>query len=292
MKRKKNISVGATNFYCTIAVLALSLYFFDLKIALYTAISMWVGARITDSVIEGFNRNKSVTIISDRSSEIAVRIMNEVDRGVTYLEGHGAYTGEPKRLINCVVSHYEIAKLKEIVLEVDRDAFILSRKRWKLWARGYSIKAHEKHTGTVLVCLQRNAVAHENRPRVPCAYLPARIWMSSMRTCRPQLFSRSIFTSPVWFKDIMQNPGRKFTRSRRRFRVIFFAIALEPNHVISVTSFTSCRGNISVYHPGVQQPVCSSALITRSTCVWASRSMGLPSTMSAFFLISIFFHHV
>lgn len=139
MKKKKNISVGATNFYCNIAVLALSLYFFELKIALYTAISMWVGARITDSVIEGFNRNKSVTIISDRSSEIAVRIMKEVDRGVTYLEGHGAYTGEPKRLINCVVNHYEIAKLKEIVLEVDRDAFIFITETVEVMGKGFTI---------------------------------------------------------------------------------------------------------------------------------------------------------
>lgn len=139
MKRKRNISVGATNFYCNIAVLALSLYFFELKIALYTAISMWVGARITDSVIEGFNRNKSVTIISDKSSEIAVRIMKEVDRGVTYLEGHGAYTGEPKRLINCVVSHYEIAKLKEIVLEVDRDAFIFITETVEVMGKGFTV---------------------------------------------------------------------------------------------------------------------------------------------------------
>jgi len=138
MKRKKNISVGATSFFCNIAVLALSLIFFDLKIALYTAISMWVGARITDSVIEGFNRNKSVTIISDRSEEIAERIMREIDRGVTYTEGQGAYTGESKRLINCVVSHYEIAKLKEIVLEVDKNAFIFFTETVEVMGKGFT----------------------------------------------------------------------------------------------------------------------------------------------------------
>lgn len=138
MKRKKNISVGATILYCNIAVLVLSLFFFDLKIALYTAISMWVGARITDSVIEGFNRNKSVTIISDRSGEIAERIMKEIDRGVTYMEGRGAYTGETKRLINCVVGHYEIAKLKEIVLEVDKNAFIFITETVEVMGKGFT----------------------------------------------------------------------------------------------------------------------------------------------------------
>ena len=139
MKKKKNISVGATSFYCNIAVLALSLFFFDLKIALYTFISMWVGSRVTDSVIEGFNRNKTVTIISDKSQEIADRIMKEIDRGVTYIEGHGAYTGESKRLINCVVSHYEIAKLKDIVLEVDRHAFIFITETVEVMGKGFTI---------------------------------------------------------------------------------------------------------------------------------------------------------
>jgi uncharacterized membrane-anchored protein YitT (DUF2179 family) len=138
MKRKKNISVGATIFYCNIAVLALSLFFFDFKIALYTAISMWIGARITDSVIEGLNRNKSVTIISDHSGEIADRIMKEIDRGVTFMEGQGAYTGEAKRLINCIVGHYEIAKLKEIVLEVDKNAFIFITETVEVMGKGFT----------------------------------------------------------------------------------------------------------------------------------------------------------
>ncbi len=140
MKKKKNISVGATNFYCSIVVLLLSLFFFDLKIAMYTAISMWVTAKVTDSVIEGFNRNKSVTIISSRSSEIAGRIMKEIDRGVTYLNGYGAYTGEEKKLIYCIVSHYQIAKLKEIVLEVDRDAFIFIAETVEVMGKGFSVQ--------------------------------------------------------------------------------------------------------------------------------------------------------
>lgn len=140
MKKKKNISIGATNFYCSIVVLLLSLFFFDLRIAMYTAISMWVTARVTDSVIEGLNRNKSVTIISSRSSEIAGRIMKEIDRGVTYLEGYGAYTGETKKLIYCIVSHYQIAKLKDIVLEVDRDAFIFIAETVEVMGRGFTIQ--------------------------------------------------------------------------------------------------------------------------------------------------------
>jgi uncharacterized membrane-anchored protein YitT (DUF2179 family) len=131
-KKKKNISVGATSFYCNIAVLLPSLYFFDLKIAMYTSISMWVGGKVTDTVIEGFNHNKSVMIISDRSSEIAGRILNDLHRGVTYLEGQGAYSGQPKRVISCVVSHYEIPRLNEIVHSIDKKALSMLPKRSRL----------------------------------------------------------------------------------------------------------------------------------------------------------------
>ena len=138
MRKKKNISVGATTFGCNMAVLALSLFFFDLKIALYTAISMWVKGKVINSVIEGFNRNKSVTIISNKSQEIAERIIKEMSRGVTFLEGHGAYTGESKRLINCVIGHYELAKLKELVLETDKDAFIFVTETVEVMGRGFT----------------------------------------------------------------------------------------------------------------------------------------------------------
>ena len=137
-KKKKNISVGATSFYCNIAVLLPSLYFFDLKIAMYTAISMWVGGKVIDAVIEGFNHNKSVMIISDKSPEIADRIMHEMRRGVTYLEGQGAYSGQPKLVISCVVSHYEIPRVKEIVHAIDKKAFIYITETVEVKGRGFT----------------------------------------------------------------------------------------------------------------------------------------------------------
>ena len=65
-------------------------------------------------------------IISDRSQEIAERIMRELNPGVTYLEGQGAYSGQAKLVINCVVSHYEIAKLNEIVQSTDESIIFVT----------------------------------------------------------------------------------------------------------------------------------------------------------------------
>lgn len=124
MKKKRNLSVGTVSFVCNLAVLSLSLILFDLKIALYTSISMWVSGKITDQVIEGLNRNKAVTIVSEKNIEISERIMKELNRGVTLLEGFGAYSKSEKKVVNCVVSHFEIVKLKELVFEVDPNAFM------------------------------------------------------------------------------------------------------------------------------------------------------------------------
>lgn len=123
-KKKWNISVGAFSFYCNLAIILVSLFFFDPRIVLYTIVSMWVNGKTTDLVIDGLDSNKSVTIVSEESATIAARIMNEVSRGVTFLEGQGAYSGYPKKVIACVVNHYEIPKVKEIVLDVDPRSFM------------------------------------------------------------------------------------------------------------------------------------------------------------------------
>lgn len=138
MKKKKNISVGTTSFYCNVFILVLSLFFYDIKIAMYTAISMWVGSKVTDSVVNGLSRNKYVTIISNKSPEIAERIMKEMHRGVTYLEGQGAFSGSSKLVINCVVNHFEIAKVKEIVAEVDKKAFVFVTETVEVMGRGFT----------------------------------------------------------------------------------------------------------------------------------------------------------
>ena len=53
------------------------------------------------------------------------RVMEEMDRGVTVLKGSGAYTGRDKNVLLCVVNRGEIARLKSLILELDKNAFVL-----------------------------------------------------------------------------------------------------------------------------------------------------------------------
>ena len=64
-------------------------------------------------------------IISDHSKEITDKIMEELDRGATFLKGEGAYTGADKNVILVVVEKKEVVALKRLVREVDPKAFII-----------------------------------------------------------------------------------------------------------------------------------------------------------------------
>lgn len=137
MKKKKNIGVGTFLFYANIAVLALFVFFFDLSIVMYTAISMWVSGKLTDFVIEGINRNKSVTIISDKNTTIARSIIKDLNRGVTLLDGHGGYSGSEKQVITCVVNNFEIGKLKQLVFSLDEGAFMFITEITDVTGKGF-----------------------------------------------------------------------------------------------------------------------------------------------------------
>lgn len=106
-------------------ILAAALAFRSLKLGLYAAVSMYVCTKSMDAYLEGVNFAKSLMIISDRAEQIAARLMNDLERGVTGLHGIGMYSGSEKTILLCVVKRDEIQDVKEIVSEIDPRAFVL-----------------------------------------------------------------------------------------------------------------------------------------------------------------------
>lgn len=112
------------------------LLFFDLIVAfssyfiigaealMLTIIMLYIGTKVMEFVIEGVNPKKAVTIISKKPEDIAGQVTAYMNRGVTVLAGHGYYTKEQKEILYIVISKQEVVKLKKIVKEVDKDAFI------------------------------------------------------------------------------------------------------------------------------------------------------------------------
>ena len=101
------------------------LYVFGLRPTLYAVVAIVVTTKVSDSFLEGFKSSKEALIITNHHEEVAQRLMMELDRGVTGLDAKGMYTHEEKCVLYCVVSRKQIVQVKEIVKDVDPDAFVI-----------------------------------------------------------------------------------------------------------------------------------------------------------------------
>ncbi len=138
MRKKKGLGIGEVTFYSNLLVIIISLFFFPLNIGLYTIISIFITGKLIDVIITGLNVSKAVFIVSNKSSEISLRIIGELHRGVTHLAGEGAFTHHEKTIINCVINRFELARLKNIVAETDPDAFMYISDASEVLGRGFS----------------------------------------------------------------------------------------------------------------------------------------------------------
>jgi uncharacterized membrane-anchored protein YitT (DUF2179 family) len=139
VKKYYSYNIGVVVFSINLVIMIIAAGLFGVKPAMYTLISMFIGSSVTDKVIEGFNRKKTILIISDLSEELAAAILNEVGRGVTFLKGEGAYTRNDKKVIFVVVTLTQIARIKFIVEKVDSRAFMIVQDAAEVMGRGFSV---------------------------------------------------------------------------------------------------------------------------------------------------------
>ena len=129
------VSIGL--FFIDGLVVVLSAFVFDTAAAMYALIAILLCNVVVDFVLEGPNSAHSFFIVSDKSDEIARRILYELDRGVTGLEGVGMYSMEKKRVLLCVVSRLETITLRRIVFSVDPRAFLIASKAHDTYGEGF-----------------------------------------------------------------------------------------------------------------------------------------------------------
>nr|WP_232336441.1 YitT family protein [Thermoactinomyces sp. CICC 10522] len=122
--KKLPFSVGQTVMFLNIFILGSAGFVFGWDRAMYSLIAYFIAFKMIDTTIEGFDETKSVWIITDKPEKLGQCILNRLGRGVTYLSGEGAYTGDDKKVIFCVVTRLEEAKLKAIVEDIDPEAFL------------------------------------------------------------------------------------------------------------------------------------------------------------------------
>ncbi|OXS68318.1 hypothetical protein B1B04_21355 [Lysinibacillus sp. KCTC 33748] len=121
---KTPFSVGEIIMFCNVLIFTVAGFVFTWEQAMYSILAYYIAYKMIDIVIQGMEESKSVYIISDEIDEIGQTIMDRLGRGVTFLHGEGAYTGNDKKVIFTVITRLEESKLKSIVSEIDDHAFL------------------------------------------------------------------------------------------------------------------------------------------------------------------------
>jgi len=121
----KHISVSKLLLALDSTIIVLGVFMFGFVKAMYAIIAVYITSKVIDNVLEGLSFSKAAFIISEYSSEIAQKVLTQVNRGVTGLTGRGMYTLKSKEVLLCVVSRKQIVQLKEIVKAIDNKAFLL-----------------------------------------------------------------------------------------------------------------------------------------------------------------------
>lgn len=112
-------------------------YAFGIRAALYAIVAIFITTKVSDALMEGFKFSKAAFIISDKYELVAKHILEDLDRGVTGLKAKGMYSGNDKCMLYCVVSQKEIVQVKEIVAEVDPNAFVIVSDAREVLGEGF-----------------------------------------------------------------------------------------------------------------------------------------------------------
>jgi len=120
----KGFSVGEIVLFFNIFILGSAGLVFTWDRAMYSLITYFIAFKVIDFTIEGLNEAKAVIIVTNKPMEIIETVRDRLGRSITFWEGKGSYSKDSYGILYSVVSRLEIAKLKNIVIEHDKSAFV------------------------------------------------------------------------------------------------------------------------------------------------------------------------
>ena len=137
--RYRNVPIGQISMYFdAIVVLLTGLVFHDVTKALYTGITVYLTGKMLDSVVYRFDFSKVALIVSREYEAIAEAIGKKLDRGATFLLAEGSYTHAPTKVVLAAVKKQQLAELKELVVDIDPNAFIIVQEAHQVLGDGFS----------------------------------------------------------------------------------------------------------------------------------------------------------
>lgn len=134
----REVKMGYVTLAIDTCVLVLTgLVFRDISKTLYSAITLFICSRVLDAVLYGLDYSSVALIISERYEDVYRAIDKQLDRGVTFLEGRGGYTGQPKTVLMTAVKSRQISELKQLVQCIDPNAFMIVQPAHQVLGEGF-----------------------------------------------------------------------------------------------------------------------------------------------------------
>ncbi|WP_423799726.1 YitT family protein [Neobacillus sp. SAB-20_R2A] len=130
-------SIGKAMLIIDIVVVAGSIFIIGLEKAMFTLLIVYVGAKAIDFIVEGLDERIAVLIISNLPEVVLAGITEKMSRGLTVLEGYGGYTGQKKEVLYIVINKQEIVQLKNIVSDIDPNAYVTVHNVHEMMGKGY-----------------------------------------------------------------------------------------------------------------------------------------------------------
>ena len=121
-----------------VVVLLTGIVFRDISKALYTGVTVYLCGKVIDAVIFNFDYSKVALIISSEYEEIAHQIGLQLDRGATFLHAEGSYSHVQTKVVLAAVKKQQVAELKELVVHIDHNAFIIVQEAHQVLGDGFS----------------------------------------------------------------------------------------------------------------------------------------------------------
>ena len=137
--RWRNAPIGQISMsFDAIVVVLTGLVFRDMTKALYTGITVYICGKVIDGVVYHFDYSKVALIISKEYEAIAVAIGERLDRGATFLHAEGSYSHTQTKVVLAAVKRQQLAELKELVVEIDPNAFIIVQEAHQVLGDGFA----------------------------------------------------------------------------------------------------------------------------------------------------------
>ncbi len=135
---KPNVRISSLITFLDIIIVTLNVIFFkQLEIGLYSAITIYIMGKMLDVFFEGINFGRIIYIISPKYEDIAKEIGSRVKRGVTAFNGEGMYKREEKNMLICVASRNEVIEIRKIINQIDKKAFVVISNAREVFGEGF-----------------------------------------------------------------------------------------------------------------------------------------------------------